>query len=163
MMDGLEWCYRELGLPNGVGMKEVKNAFRRLALKYHPDKHPDKKDASLRFARIVRAYHTLNKALNKGNYAKGWRSISKSIDELFQEYLSLKMSMGKYDSVKYPDSLLLERLKSDNVYLRREVVKILVSRGSRDTIRRLKEHLQYERDEVIIDYIRRYVERESVL
>ncbi len=157
-MKELEWCYRELGLPEGVSMKEVKDAFRRLALKYHPDKHPDKEDASMRFARIVRAYHMLNKALSKGSYSRGWYSISRSIDELFREYLSLKKSMRKYDSVKYPDSLLLERLKSDNVYLRREVVKILVSRGGRDTIRRLKEHLQYERDEVIIDYIRRYTE-----
>ncbi|CAI5524311.1 unnamed protein product [Closterium sp. Naga37s-1] len=50
--------YDVLGVPRGASQKEIKSAFRRLALKYHPDvnKAPD---AQQRFVRIKQAYQTL--------------------------------------------------------------------------------------------------------
>ncbi|GJP33532.1 hypothetical protein CLOM_g18061 [Closterium sp. NIES-68] len=50
--------YEVLGVPRGASQKEIKSAFRRLALKYHPDvnKAPD---AQQRFVRIKQAYQTL--------------------------------------------------------------------------------------------------------
>ncbi|CAI5506561.1 unnamed protein product [Closterium sp. Naga37s-1] len=50
--------YDVLGVARGASQKEIKSAFRRLALKYHPDvnKAPD---AQERFVRIKQAYQTL--------------------------------------------------------------------------------------------------------
>ncbi|CAI7880077.1 unnamed protein product [Closterium sp. NIES-54] len=50
--------YDVLGVPRGASQKEIKSAFRRLALKYHPDvnKAPD---AQQQFVRIKQAYQTL--------------------------------------------------------------------------------------------------------
>merc|ERR1719471_2063903 len=50
--------YKTLGLQKGASDKEIKKAFRKLALKYHPDKNPDK-DTSKKFREIAEAYDVL--------------------------------------------------------------------------------------------------------
>ncbi len=49
-------------------MKEIKSAYRQLALKYHPDHNPDNSEASERFAEIKEAYETLTTPELKKNY-----------------------------------------------------------------------------------------------
>jgi molecular chaperone DnaJ len=45
LCSGLTWAerdhYRALGLKKGASEQEIKKAFRKLALKYHPDKSDD--------------------------------------------------------------------------------------------------------------------------
>lgn len=51
-------CYEILGLKPGASIKEIKQAYRRLALLYHPDK--DSSDGNeARFKQILDAYQTL--------------------------------------------------------------------------------------------------------
>jgi len=50
---------RVLDLHANVDASAVKQAYRKLALKHHPDKHRDDPDAERRFREIVRAYDTL--------------------------------------------------------------------------------------------------------
>lgn len=50
--------YRELGLPENASIKEIKKAYRVLALKYHPDRNKDV-DASEKFRTISDAYQIL--------------------------------------------------------------------------------------------------------
>lgn len=56
-------CYQVLGLQEGASIKEVKAAYRKLALRYHPDKHSSNNDGN-KFKIIAEAYHTL-KSNNK--------------------------------------------------------------------------------------------------
>lgn len=52
--------YKVLGLKEGASPKEVKAAFRRLAVRYHPDKNPDRRSWSEeKFRQIYAAYETL--------------------------------------------------------------------------------------------------------
>ena len=52
--------YKVLGLKEGATQKEVKAAFRRLAVRYHPDKNPDRRTWSEeKFRQIYAAYETL--------------------------------------------------------------------------------------------------------
>ena len=52
--------YEALELPMGASKADAKKAFRRLALKWHPDKNPDnREEAEARFQEISRAYESL--------------------------------------------------------------------------------------------------------
>lgn len=52
--------YDLLGLPITCTQDEVKKAYRRLAIKYHPDKNPDDPTAGEKFKEIAIAYTTLS-------------------------------------------------------------------------------------------------------
>jgi DnaJ-class molecular chaperone len=51
-------CYKTLGLQEGASIKEVKSAYRKLALQFHPDKNTLDQE-STKFKMVVEAYQTL--------------------------------------------------------------------------------------------------------
>lgn len=53
--------YSILGVPKTVDAKELKNAYRKLAMKWHPDKNPDNvEEAQKKFQEISEAYDVLS-------------------------------------------------------------------------------------------------------
>jgi len=59
--------YEILGVSRDASKGEIKKAYRRLALKYHPDKNPDK-DAEEKFKEISEAYAVLYDDEKRGMY-----------------------------------------------------------------------------------------------
>lgn len=51
--------YEVLGVGRGVSAEEVKRAYRRLAVKFHPDKNPDDPHAEEKFKELGEAYYVL--------------------------------------------------------------------------------------------------------
>ncbi|HXC93788.1 MAG TPA: DnaJ domain-containing protein, partial [Geobacteraceae bacterium] len=60
--------YEILGLKKGASPEEIKKAFRKLAVKFHPDKNPGDKKAEDRFKEINEAYAVLSDPEKKSQY-----------------------------------------------------------------------------------------------
>ena len=60
--------YEVLGCDRGVGEAEMKKAYRRLAMKYHPDRNPDDRQAEARFKEAKEAYEVLSNADKRAAY-----------------------------------------------------------------------------------------------
>ena len=53
-------CYEVLGLAKGAGLDEIKKAYRKLAMQFHPDQNPGNKEAEEKFKEAAEAYSILS-------------------------------------------------------------------------------------------------------
>jgi molecular chaperone DnaJ len=60
--------YEILGVSKGIDAKELKKAYRKLAMKYHPDRNPDDKDADAKFKEATEAYEILGDEKKRAAY-----------------------------------------------------------------------------------------------
>ena len=60
--------YEVLGVSKSAEEKEIKKAYRKLAIKFHPDKNPDDKEAEIKFKEAAEAYEVLSDAQKKARY-----------------------------------------------------------------------------------------------
>ena len=60
--------YEVLGLERNASEDDLKKAYRKLAMKYHPDRNPDDKDAEAKFKEAAEAYDVLGDAEKRKRY-----------------------------------------------------------------------------------------------
>ena len=60
--------YEVLGLQKGASAEDIKKAYRKLALKYHPDRNPDNKEAEEKFKEAAEAYEVLSDDDKRARY-----------------------------------------------------------------------------------------------
>lgn len=94
--------YRVLGFDNKVSDEEVKKAYKKLAVKWHPDKHIDnKEEASEKFKEISQAYQQI---INGNvNNMQGFDA-----DELFRQMFNNfnfgnNMAPNNYHNINQPN------------------------------------------------------------
>lgn len=104
---GLKDHYRTLGIPSSASAQQVKQAFRTLAHKYHPDKNGSNEAATIHFREIQQAYFILSdirrrKEYDEARYFAGLSSAKEpqavSGQWLLQQALALSLHMQKVDS-----------------------------------------------------------------
>jgi len=60
--------YEVLGVGKDASADEIKRAYRRMAMKYHPDKNPDDKEAEAKFKECAEAYEVLSDPEKRKRY-----------------------------------------------------------------------------------------------
>src|SRR5690606_25500136 len=60
--------YEILGVSKDVSAAELKKAYRRVAMKYHPDRNPDDKSTEEKFKEANEAYEVLSDAQKRAAY-----------------------------------------------------------------------------------------------
>jgi molecular chaperone DnaJ len=60
--------YEVLGVEKSASAEDIKRAYRRMAIKYHPDKNPGNKEAEAKFKECAEAYEVLSDADKRKQY-----------------------------------------------------------------------------------------------
>ena len=60
--------YEVLGLDKGATEREIKKAYKRLAMKYHPDRTAGDKELEAKFKEVKEAYEILSNAQKRQQY-----------------------------------------------------------------------------------------------
>lgn len=59
--------YEILGLSKGASAAEIKKAYRKKAIEFHPDKNPGDKEAEAKFKKAAEAYEVLSNPKKRHN------------------------------------------------------------------------------------------------
>ena len=78
--------YEVLGVARGATSEEIKKSYRKLALKYHPDRNPGNKEAEEKFKEAAEAYAVLSDPEKRAQYDQFGHSLGGSGFQGFQGF-----------------------------------------------------------------------------
>lgn len=91
--------YEILGVSKGADKEEIKKAYRKMALKYHPDRNPGDKEAEEMFKEAAEAYDVLSnddkrrkydqfghQAFSGGGGGGGWSGGGMTMEDIFSSF-----------------------------------------------------------------------------
>ncbi|APY09947.1 molecular chaperone DnaJ [Seonamhaeicola sp. S2-3] len=88
--------YEVLGVSKGASASEIKKAYRKKAIEFHPDKNPDDKEAEAKFKEAAEAYEVLSDPDKKARYDQfghqafenggGFGGGGMNMDDIFSQF-----------------------------------------------------------------------------
>ncbi len=119
--------YALLQVRQAATAEEIKRSYRRLAMKYHPDKNPDDQLAEMIFRDIAAAYDTLSdpakrKAYDQTHYnSEGYRQKEITAMDLLAESIQVKKIVDRSDHFRLNGGALFftlsQLLGNENLYV----------------------------------------------
>ena len=108
--------YKILEINPGASEEQIKSAYKRLAIKYHPDKnkHPD---AEEQFKKISEAYQYLSNTNNTNSFINSNNINSMSPEQLFSQFFQMNIgsnnrSVNRFNFTNMDINLDLDRIFS---------------------------------------------------
>jgi curved DNA-binding protein len=80
--------YKILGVSRDATQDQIKKAFRKLAVKYHPDKNPGNKEAEAMFKEITEAYEVLSDPEKRRRYDQLGESWKRTEGEKYDDWFA---------------------------------------------------------------------------
>ncbi|MCD4752522.1 MAG: DnaJ domain-containing protein [Anaerolineaceae bacterium] len=99
--------YKVLGVNRKDSQDEIKSAYRKLAMKYHPDHNPDSKQAEEKFKDINEAYQVLGTEENRkkydrlGNSYQDWQQTGGRSDFNWQDWVNQRQGADRQNYTQY--------------------------------------------------------------
>lgn len=98
--------YEVLGLSKGASAEEVKKAYRKLAIKYHPDKNPNNPEAEEKFKEAAEAYSVLSDEDKRRRYDQfgheaaggGFGGGNVNMEDIFSQFSDIFGSGSPFES-----------------------------------------------------------------
>ena len=99
--------YHILGVRSNASEDEIKRAYRKLALQYHPDRNPGSKEAEDKFKEINEAYEVLSDSRKRADYDRSeihrkkssayrsWKDSGSRVDDFFDVFDSFFASSSR--------------------------------------------------------------------
>src|SRR6188472_985515 len=86
--------YEILGLGKSATPEEIKKAYRKVAIQFHPDKNPDNKEAEEKFKEAAEAYEVLSDNDKRAKYDRfghsrgngGYGEHHMNMDDIFSQF-----------------------------------------------------------------------------
>ena len=66
--------YEVLAIPKDASPEDIKKAYRKLALQFHPDRNPDDPTAESKFKEASEAYSVLSEPEKRAGYDRYWHA-----------------------------------------------------------------------------------------
>ncbi len=98
--------YEILGVDRSAGTDELKKAYRKIAIKYHPDKNPNDEEAEEKFKEAAEAYEVLNDPDKRSRYDRfGHQGIGgggfgggMNMEDIFSQFGDIFGGGGSFDN-----------------------------------------------------------------
>ena len=145
----IEDLYKILDIDRNASQEDIKKAYRKMAMKYHPDRNPGDKNAENMFKKVANAYSILSdkdKKYRYDNYGDiDENNINMNMDDIFSQFSDLFGSgfgfgfggFGRNNNTSF------KQKGSD--------IKITLKVDMNDIINGVKKKIHYDRDVVCDD------------
>lgn len=99
--------YEILGVSKSASPEEIKKAYRKVAIQFHPDKNPGNKEAEEKFKEAAEAYEVLSDADKKGQYDRfghsrpgngGFSGHTMNMEDIFSQFGDIFGGGNPFDS-----------------------------------------------------------------
>jgi molecular chaperone DnaJ len=98
--------YEILGVTKGATAEEIKKAYRKVAIQFHPDKNPDNKEAEEKFKEAAEAYEVLSDQEKRHHYDRfgharqggGYGGHTMNMEDIFSQFGDIFGGGSPFDS-----------------------------------------------------------------
>eukprot|EP01135_Chromosphaera_perkinsii_P003961 Nk52_evm4s265 gene=Nk52_evmTU4s265 len=162
---GLDSCYDVLGVKSDATKAEIRRAYRKLSLEFHPDKNPGDEEAAKNFTKIATAYEILRDdgqredydymvANPNEHYLHHWRYYKRRTAAKVNVWLVVVVSLAivsvlQYFSTqsKYNTGL---RYMTRNPKIRAKLVRLVEEKGMQKELKAARKRGQSEEEKILV-------------